>query len=93
MVIQTTYTQTDPISFVSAPNLLHFRSKSTIRYIRFQIHILLLSAPLQIRWKNIVEDMVKAKSNPIQSVYFSTQKYESNIETQMKKKNRILLGL
>jgi hypothetical protein len=40
----TTFKCTDPISFVSAPSLHHFRSESTIRYICFRIRIRSLSA-------------------------------------------------
>jgi hypothetical protein len=69
MVIQTIYKHTDPISFVSAPSPFHFRSESTIKDIRFRICIRSLSAPLRIRRKNMVENMVKIKSNPIRSVY------------------------
>jgi hypothetical protein len=65
MVIQTTYTQTDSISYVFTPSSLHFCSESAIRYIRFRIRIRSLSAPLRIRWKNMVEKMVKVKSDPI----------------------------
>jgi hypothetical protein len=49
----------------SAPFPLRIRSISAIRYIRFWIRIRSLSAPLRIRWKHMVEDMVKAKSDPI----------------------------
>jgi hypothetical protein len=65
----TTFKCIVPISFVSAPNSLHFCSESVIRYICFRIRIRSLSAPLRIRRKHMVEDMVKAKSDPIQSVY------------------------
>jgi hypothetical protein len=74
----TTFKRTDPISFVSAPNPLYFRSESVIRYIRFRIRILSLSAPLWIRQKHMVEDIVKAKSNPIQSVYIPSHHYTNN---------------
>jgi hypothetical protein len=70
----TTFKRTDPISFVSVLNPLHFRSESAIRYICFWIRIRSLSAPLRIRWKHIVEDKVKAKSDPIWSVYIPTLK-------------------
>jgi hypothetical protein len=43
------FKRTDPISFVSVTNPLHFRSESAIRYIRFRIRIQTLSAPLRIR--------------------------------------------
>jgi hypothetical protein len=69
----TNFKRTDPISFVSAPNPLHFCSESVIIYIRFRIRIRSLSAPLRIRWKHMIEDMVKAKSNPIRSVYIPTR--------------------
>jgi hypothetical protein len=48
MVIQTTYTHTDLISFVFAPSLLYFCSKYVIRYICFGIRIWSVSALLQI---------------------------------------------
>jgi hypothetical protein len=61
----TIFKHTNPISFVSVLNLLHFCSESVIRYICFRIRIRSLSAPLRIRRKH----MVKAKSDPIWSVY------------------------
>jgi hypothetical protein len=65
IVIRTTYTRTDPISFISAPSSLHFFSKSAIKYNHFRICIQSLSTSLRIRQKNVVKDMIKAKSDPI----------------------------
>ena len=56
---------TDPINFISAPNQLHFRSESVIIYIRHRIHNRSLSDLIRIREKNVVKDMVEAKSDPI----------------------------
>ena len=56
---------TDPTNFLSAPNPLHFRSESVIISIRPRIRNRLLSDPIRIREKNMVKDMVEAKSNPI----------------------------
>jgi hypothetical protein len=41
----TTFKRTDPISFISAPSPLYFRSEDAIRYIHSQIHIRSSSAP------------------------------------------------
>ena len=61
--------RTDPINFISAPNPLRFRSESVTIYIRNRIRNRSLSDPIRIREKNMVKDMVEAKSDPIRSVY------------------------
>jgi hypothetical protein len=80
VVIQTTYTRTYPISFVSAKSPLYFCSESMIKYIHFRIRIWSLSAPLWIRWKNMVEDIVNAKSDPIRSIYIPTSISATNTD-------------
>ena len=63
---------TDPNNFLSAPNPLRFRSESVIISIRPRIRNRSLSDPIRIREKNMVKDMVEAKSDPIRSVYTPT---------------------
>jgi hypothetical protein len=58
-----------PFSFVSTPSPLHFRSESTIRYIRSWFRIRSLSASFRIWRKHMVKDMVMVKSDPIRSGY------------------------
>ena len=65
-------TYTNPINFISAPNLLHFRSESVIIYIHYRIRNRSLSDPIRIREKNIVKDMVETQSDPIRSIYTPT---------------------
>ena len=65
---------TDPNNFLSAPNPLRFRSESVIISIRPRIRNRSLSDPIRIREKNMVKDMVEAKSDPIWSVYTPTVK-------------------
>jgi hypothetical protein len=72
MVTQTTYTRTNPISFVS-PRLRSIsvpnpRSDISVSESASD-HYSLRS---ESAGKNMVEDMVKAKSDPIQSVYIPT---------------------
>ena len=60
---------TDPTNFIAVPNPLHFRSETVIMSIRPRIRNRSLSDPIRIREKNMVKDMVEAKSDPIRSVY------------------------
>ena len=70
-------THTDPIYFISTPNPLHFRSESMLIYFRHRIRNRSLSDLIRIREKNMVKDMVEAKSDPIRSVYTPTHVYQS----------------